>query len=451
MIFNYFGHFHPVVVHIPIGVLLVAFILEYSSVKKKASYFLAVEITLLIAAVSSLLAALLGWFLSYSGEYDNALLTRHKWLGVSLCLASGILWGIKKYARYQKIFGKLYSPLFFLTILLLLLTGHYGGSLTHGEDYLSFQSFMKSERQPSALKLKGPLQLSNITADLTIYDKLVNPILSEKCLQCHNEKKKKGDFQLNTYAYLMAGGKTSRKSGSNSLQNSEVVNRILLDKEDDKHMPPRGKHPLTKAEIDLICWWYKNGASADEKILAVKNNDTVKAFLSNQDPEKTPALSLKQVPAANPADVAKLEAMHWLIKPIYKGSPFLELSAVNAPALTDSDLVMLGRVSLQVVWLMLGETNISDAGMAAIVKMPNLIKLNLQKTSITDASVNYLNQLKALEYLNISGTAVSDVGLHQFKASKSLKKLFCWNTRITENGIKAFKEKNPSVQIEFFK
>lgn len=451
MIFNYFGHFHPLVVHLPIGVLLVAFVLEYVNINKKSSNSNAVEITLLIGAASSLLSALLGWFLSFSGEYDNALLTIHKWFGVSLCITSSTLWAVKKYARRYIFFKKLYNPLFFSTILLLITTGHFGGSLTHGEEYLSYQSLVNSERQQPELRLKGPLQLSDITADLTVYDNLINPILSEKCLQCHNEKKKKGDFQMNNYAYLMAGGKTSKKSKINNAQNSEVIKRILMDKEEDKHMPPVGKRPLTKAEIDIICWWFKMGASADTKILEVKNNDTVKAFFSIQGSLKVPALSIKEVPAADPADVSKLEAMHWFIKPIYKGSPLLEVNAVNITAIDDANLVMLDKISSQVVWLMLGNTGITDAGMVVISKMKNVIKLNLQKTSITDASVSYFNQLKALEYLNVSGTAISDIGLRQIKVSKSLKKIFCWNTHITPNGIEAFKKINPSVQIEYFK
>ncbi len=450
MIYHFLGHFHPLLVHIPIGVLLLAFILEFFVIKKNAVYSFIIEITLLIGCIAGILSALLGWFLSDSGEYDVALLTRHQWLGISLCCTTFFLWGLKKFARPEAMISRAYSPLFFVTMLLLLLTGHFGGSLTHGEDYLSFQAMQLEEKKSAAAPVQKQIQFTQITPDLTVYNSLVNPIFTSKCTSCHNEKKKKGNFQLHTFELLLKGGKSGKKMIADSVENSELVRRMLLDKNEEKHMPPKGKRQLTKAEIDLIYWWIQNGASPEKKLIAVKTNDTIKAFFANQESVIKPALHLQNVKEANPADLLPFEKIHWLVKPVSKGSPFLEVNAINVPSLNDTYTTLLLKIAPQVAWLQLADTKITDAGMADIAKCPNVLKLNLKNTGITNASLQSINQLKQLEYLNIVGTGIDDIGLLQLNVNKSLKKLFCWDSKITKEGVARFKALNPSVEIDFF-
>jgi hypothetical protein len=58
-----------------------------------------------------------------------------------------------------------------------LVTGHYGASLTHGEDYL----FPNSKVEADIV----------FTEDSPIFEAVIQPILKEKCYQCHNEQKLK--------------------------------------------------------------------------------------------------------------------------------------------------------------------------------------------------------------------------------------------------------------------
>ena len=138
MIVEFIGHFHPVLVHLPIGILVLAFILEFFIPQKKLANSSVIEIALLIASVSLVVSALLGWFLSFSGEYNAAILFKHKLLAILLCICTSFLWVLKRFAtRFERI-TKVYPALFYSSFFLLLLTGHFGGSLTHGEDFLSF-------------------------------------------------------------------------------------------------------------------------------------------------------------------------------------------------------------------------------------------------------------------------------------------------------------------------
>ncbi len=448
--YQFLGRFHPLLVHIPIGVLLLAFLMEYFIFKKKAAFSFAIEVTLLIGYISAIVAAILGWLLSFSGEYDVTLLNKHQWWGISLCFVSFFLWGFKKYASQKPYFEKLYKPLFFLTILLLLVTGHFGGSLTHGEDFLSYQSILQEDGKKTPDSLLKKIQFNNLTPSLTVYKDLGNPIFETKCISCHNSKKKKGDYQMQTYDFLLKGGKSGKKIVQASVVDGELIKRMLLDKNEDKHMPPKGKGQLTQSEINLIYWWFYNGASPEIKILDVKTNDTIKTFLSNQGPEKKPALNLKKVKEANLVDLASFKTINWQVSPISKGSPFLEVNAGNVPEFSNTHQSLLLKIAPQVAWLILGNTKITDAGMPAIGKCSNIVKLNLQNTIITNSSIVSINLLTQLEYLNIAGTGITDEGLFQLKVNKSLKKIFCWNAKITKDGVMRFKKLHPFIEIDFF-
>ena len=72
------------IVHFPIGLLVVAFILELFSFRKKNREFrFAIYLVLAIGAVSALLAVILGWFLETQDQYSGDVLTIHKWTGMA--------------------------------------------------------------------------------------------------------------------------------------------------------------------------------------------------------------------------------------------------------------------------------------------------------------------------------------------------------------------------------
>lgn len=57
------GHFHPVIVHLPIGILMVALLLQWLSRKEKyASVKQAIPIVLLWGSIGALVASITGYF-----------------------------------------------------------------------------------------------------------------------------------------------------------------------------------------------------------------------------------------------------------------------------------------------------------------------------------------------------------------------------------------------------
>ncbi len=87
---------------------------------------------LALAAPLAVITAVCGWLLSLAGGYDATLLEWHKWLGTATaagCVVSAIL--------YQRRQFNTYRVSLFVTVALVTVAGHLGGSLTHGSDYLT--------------------------------------------------------------------------------------------------------------------------------------------------------------------------------------------------------------------------------------------------------------------------------------------------------------------------
>ena len=177
----FLGRFHPLIVHLPIGILIMAFILEFASQKtKKFKNILdpAISITLFWGCITSIAAASAGWLISFQGGYDSETLYWHKWLGVSVIVISFISWLIKG-RKLQ--FKRLYTNIILgLVILLLLATGHLGGNLTHGEEYLFLYSpqiikkMVGMDENPNYINL----ELSNPDS-IKVYKDLIEPIFTE--------------------------------------------------------------------------------------------------------------------------------------------------------------------------------------------------------------------------------------------------------------------------------
>jgi len=86
---EYIGHLHPVLVHLPIGILLTAILFDWLSHRKGFRKLRkSVQGMLFLGFVSAAMSAFTGYLLSQSGDYDAALLNLHQWLGISVAVLS---------------------------------------------------------------------------------------------------------------------------------------------------------------------------------------------------------------------------------------------------------------------------------------------------------------------------------------------------------------------------
>ena len=100
----------------------------------------------------------------------------------------------------------------------------------------------------------------------------VLPIFEARCMNCHNQDKRKGGLALATYGLMKDGGSTGEplfEAGNAS--DSYIV--ALIERTEDPVMPPEGKgQPVPQEEIDLIKQWIDAGApaNADSKVRVAK-------------------------------------------------------------------------------------------------------------------------------------------------------------------------------------
>lgn len=444
MIINFLGHLHPVFVHLPIGFLALAYVIQYFF-KSGTEKSRLIDFVLIAGIVSSLLAAFFGWMLSLSGGYEENLLDWHRYTAIAVCIVSIALLSYKRYKKDE------YSTPFYhtglhLMMMSLLVAGHFGGEMTHGEGYLFSAA---SDTSFGVVLEKRKMEKLTAASTVSVYDGIVEPVLAQKCMQCHNEKKKKGDFQLHTIEALMKGGKNGKTIVAGDPDHSEFIRRILLDKSDEKHMPPKGKSQLTKPELDILSWWVLHGVSTSQSVKEVSANDTIRKFLSDADKQSSGPAALDTIAPADASGMTALKKINVSVVPLSSSTHFLELNMVNAPSFGDKDASLLQKIAPQVMWLVLADTKITDAGLESLNSCSNITRLNLKNTVITNASISLIGQFKKLEYLNIVGTKIDDAGLLNLIPASTLKKIFCWRSGITTNGLMAFQQKYPNIEIDF--
>src|SRR5580698_2713392 len=90
---TFIGRQHPLLVHLPIGILLLAILLEALSMRRDyAGLKQAADLSLLLGMCSAVLSCCTGWLLSRTGDYDPGLVVVHQWLAISLTIVSAGLY-----------------------------------------------------------------------------------------------------------------------------------------------------------------------------------------------------------------------------------------------------------------------------------------------------------------------------------------------------------------------
>ncbi|MBN8824843.1 MULTISPECIES: leucine-rich repeat domain-containing protein [unclassified Spirosoma] len=463
----FWGHFHPLIVHLPIGFLLIAGLLELDRLTRRNTVSQhTITLILFWSAVSATMACLFGYMLSLGGGYEAETLDSHKWEGIGVAVFAWLAWSVKSenLGRIIPIAQLAYLPALGVALLLLLFAGHNGGNLTHGSDYLT-QYAPGPIRSLAGLPPKQPTFKAEPIKDVNqamVYQQIVNPILQTRCVQCHNAEKSKADLRLDSPEMIKKGYEDGPVFVSGKSANSELIKVCLLPVEDDHHMPPKGKNQLTEGQIALLTWWIDQGAPFDKKVSDLTVNDAIRPVLASLNgggpieaggstvasapaPE-SPVLTMK-MEAADPKAVDELKKAGLLVLPLSKEQNQLEVSAVNARSFNDAQAALLPKVSKQLVWLKLGDTQISDAALAQVAKLENLQKLHLEQTKITDAGLKQLKNLPNLEYLNLYGTGVTDAGLAELTNLKNLKTVYLWQTKVTDQGVANLKKAMPKLDV----
>lgn len=271
---QFFGRLHPLAVHFPIGLLVVALFLECLTLGgKRQGLRDGINWMVWLGALFAVAACLLGWLLATFDDYSGDLVQTHQNLGI----ATAVLAAITAFILFRTTSGKIqkytaYRSALAITVIALTITGHLGASLTHGEDFLT--SVLPSgndayDNENTGLLLAELSQLDSLTE--LEQDKLnleVRAIFAHNCYQCHSENKKKGELVLENKRGVFQGGESGPVITAGFPEKSELYRRVSLSSNHDEVMPKKGK-TLKKEEIALIKLWIKNGAHWSDRALMV--------------------------------------------------------------------------------------------------------------------------------------------------------------------------------------
>ncbi|MEK6783640.1 MAG: chitobiase/beta-hexosaminidase C-terminal domain-containing protein [Bacteroidota bacterium] len=426
------GRLHPVLLHLPIGLLaFFAILLIIQNEFKKRAYRKITVIVLLLTSVTASITALFGFFLSRQGDYGPDALTQHKISGAVLSVLCYVL--VLAFGRYEKKRVEFFA-LAIAAIGLVLFVGHTGGTLTHGENYVFAPLVSSSE---------------DIPADASLYRKAVYPILEKKCISCHNEAKAKGKLVMTSIPKFQKGGKEGVEWIVGKPNESRMIKYIHLPLDDDDHMPPDGKTQLSKQEISLLEYWIKAGADFNEKLTDLPDDDTLKVMaiaifntISQPVEEKHYAFS-----GASEKTIESLNTPFRSVFPLYQNSAALQADFFVKKSFQNTALEELKEVQDQLVVLNLSKMPVTDNDLATVGNFKNLEKLNLNFTEIKGTGLSSIASLKNLTSLSLAGTDVKMEDVKSVMELPLLSELFIWNTKITEEEKQKLAKDYPKVVI----
>lgn len=447
---GFIGRWHPLFVHLPIGMLVVAFIMAcIVRLEKYKQLVPAIPFILLIGSIAAVFAGCTGYLLSLNGGYEKDTLDYHQWLGIAVAVISLLTFALYNEKIQNSFVLKMrnYKFIFFVIVMLLLgFTGHYGGTLTHGKGYLK-------DALPTAIKnvvgMQSDAETLPLLADAqeaVVYEGIIQPILAQRCQSCHGDKKQEGDFALHDMSSLLKGGKEGLALKAGDLENSPLYARLILPEGHEGRMPPKGRTPITNDQIKLIGWWISSGASFESKAKEFEQSDEIAAILKRleeggSETTESEYASLPEAAKLPEELIDALQAKGIKVLPIADGNNYVAINTVNYPEFSDADMKDLVKFKDNIVQLKIGNSALSDEGLKDIATFSNLLKLHIEHTKITDVGLVHLKQLQKLNYINLFGVRVSDEGIAALANIPSLKHIYTYQTNVTAEGVKQLQER----------
>lgn len=436
---DFIGRFHPLLVHLPIGILLFTIVLQWLSTKEKwAVLQTVIPLGYLLGAASAIASCITGYLLGSAGEYDETVLNLHQWMGIL--------------TAFTAIAGYLFSHnqqnlkyIAFSILVLVSITGHLGGTLTHGEGYLT-KAFTSSGTDTVATKTP----LTN-AQDALVYADVIEPILKEKCYSCHAASKQKGGLRLDGPDWVLKGGKNGAVLKPSNALGSELYHRVILDPIEEKHMPPKGKPQISEKERILMEWWIAQGGDFKKQCKQLEQSPAIKQALSSLEQQQVKLdadLPKEEVPEAPIASINLLRSKGVTILPIAQNSHYLSANFVNLTKVDATVLDALTSLKQQLLWLKMPQMQMTGADWKKLNALTNLRKLDLSYSNLDQESIPSLGALKQLVYLNLVGTKVNVTALISLKDLPELRELFLSGTKIASADFETLKKTLTKTTID---
>ncbi len=424
------GRMHPIVLHLPIGMLILLTILPLvRGTLPPFAYHQLQDLVAHLAALTASLTAIFGFFLAREGGYGLELLSWHKWTGVAV---SFLAYGLLLLLRSGNTSPVLFNTGLAATMLLLIIAGHKGGQLTHGEDYLL-----------------APLQRQEvvITEETPLFRAAVLPVLDRYCFSCHNERKTKGQLVLSTAEGRREGGDNGALWLPGDPESSLCLQRMRLPTDHEDHMPPEGKAQPAATEIALIEAWIRAGADEQRPLADFPAEGEARTLAAQlvATAGTTAVARSWDFEAASASVIERLNTPFRTVTPLATGSPALAAAIFVRETYQPDFLRELVAVKEQLVELNLSNLPIGDEELSTIASFQNLEKLILNGTDISGTGLSELGRCERLRSLGLSMTAVDASIGPALAGLPQLREVYIWQTRIDADGLERLENELPKL------
>ncbi len=413
---SWLGHWHPVLLHFPIviGLMISIYLLaNYKLANKEAIEKNVFRIHALLTSI----VAILGILISLGGSYDKSIIISHKWGGLAITLIAWILVLTHKNNIFKNVLLRKSIGLIYLLVILFFT--HKGGQLTHGKEALSLPN-----------KVKNQIITNKPDSLLTVYEKAVNPILLDKCISCHGGERIKGSLQLTSIEFIKKGGR----------HGNELLNRIHLPLEEEKHMPPNDKKQLTKEELAILTKWMQLGGDLNKALNKLNKNDSLYILASQYIAPRND--KFKEQP-----DLSAYNSNYVLVQYKFHGSDKINVSFFQGSFYKTEFLQKLMEVKDQIVSLNMQSIPLQKKDMEIISQFNNLEKLNLNYTKLTFQDIASLKVLKKLNSISLAGIIIDNNKLDQFLQEVKVKKIQLWTNGFNQKDIAPLSVKYANISF----
>lgn len=429
---SFIGRFHPLLVHLPIGIFLLGYFLEILfqfGYRKLIGSRQTITFIYGIGLLAGVFAAITGLLLSYSDDYAIDALEDHKLIGIATLVV--MLLVIIYHIRASEHKGKSKLAVSTIAIILTGLTGHLGGNLTHGPTYLLEYATNPSDTY-EAVHLKSLKAIS--TDSIRVYTDILEPIIENNCVACHNSENYKGGLVLESYSDLFKEADYAVPLVAGKPYSSEIFTRVNLPEHNEKSMPPRGTG-FNYTDIEILKYWIETGADS----LATFDTDTMSAeliYLLNRDYgldySPRPYYEKVKVDSLDQQLLVELRASEFRVKYLSKTNFLLDV-AFTGDTITKAQIESLNRVADHITFLDVSDSSLSEDLIQNIAEMPHLNRINLSKNKLSSTISPFLIKHKHLESVNLNATDISNASLDDLLRRSNLKRIYVLNTPVSQD------------------
>lgn len=134
---SWFGRMHPFAVHFPIALFPVALV-SLILARRRGETVELIRALIIVAGAGAVVAAALGWLNGGLTVTDtDTVLMLHRWLGTALGVIGGTV-AVWAWRRRSSVGSAAMVGALGLTVVLLLVQGFLGASVTHGMEHMMF-------------------------------------------------------------------------------------------------------------------------------------------------------------------------------------------------------------------------------------------------------------------------------------------------------------------------